>query len=294
MKKRLEKDLAKRKADLARWKAWHPREYTLPEDVETIRNLAYTPEEDRQHCMDMYRPKDAQGPLPVILQVHGGGLILASKETNRPFCATLAQMGFLVFCAETPLVPDVLIYDQFAAVSAAMDTVADCAAAYGGDPDRIYLVGDNSGALLLTYAVAMQSCPALAEAAGVTPSRLKARAMGLLSGMFYTRKRDTSGIGRLAPAYYGDDWKRHPFLPYTDPERPEITAKLPPCFLLTAKYDYLRAYTRDFYAALQKQGVECELLDVEGELPHDFSVLEPEEPESREANRKMADFLLRH
>lgn len=60
----------------------------FPDDVSEIKNISYLDDEDKAHRLDIYRPKKAgDKKLPVIINVHGGGLILGSKEFNRYFCA---------------------------------------------------------------------------------------------------------------------------------------------------------------------------------------------------------------
>ena len=52
--------------------------------------------------MDIYRADAFAGKeLPVILNIHGGGLILGCKEYNRYFCAQLSKLGYLVFSIES-------------------------------------------------------------------------------------------------------------------------------------------------------------------------------------------------
>ena len=128
--------------------------------------------------------------------------MIGTKEFNRYYCAELVKLGFLVFSVEYPLIPDCMIYDQFESVSRAVDKVQTLIETYQGDAEKIYAVADSGGACLLTYAAAMQNCEALAEAAGVVPTTLPVRALGLISGMFYTTKLDQ--IGLFLPRYlYG-------------------------------------------------------------------------------------------
>ena len=59
----------------------------FPKDVSEIKNIPYLDDGDKAHRLDIYRPKKAgDKKLPVIINVHGGGLILGSKEFNRYFC----------------------------------------------------------------------------------------------------------------------------------------------------------------------------------------------------------------
>ena len=59
-------------------------EFTFPADVTEIRNVPYAEDSDPAHRMDIYRADAFAGKeLPVILNIHGGGLILGCKEYNR-------------------------------------------------------------------------------------------------------------------------------------------------------------------------------------------------------------------
>lgn len=293
LERMIKKKAYEEKEQLEKWMVKHNEEIPFPDSVMEIKDIAYLQDDKKYHRMDIYRPKNAEGSLPVIVNIHGGGLLMGSKELNRLFCAQMCEMGFLVFCVEYPLVPNVQIYQLFADISAAMDAVGVMLENYGGNPEHVYLVGDSAGAYLITYVTAMQKCQAMAEAAGVTPSKLSVKALGLISGMFYTRKMDSIGIF-LTEWIYGKGWKRHPFRPYTNPEHPDIVKNLPPCFLITAGGDHLRHYTLQFYEALKKRGAVCQLEDdpKDKQLEHAFSAIYPELPKSREANRKMAEYLL--
>ena len=96
-------------------------EFTFPADVTEIRNVPYAEDSDPAHRMDIYRADAFAGKeLPVILNIHGGGLILGCKEYNRYFCAQLSKLGYLVFSIEYRLVPDCLFFDQCEDVFTAM------------------------------------------------------------------------------------------------------------------------------------------------------------------------------
>ena len=265
----------------------------FPDDVIEIRNVINGTDNLPEHRMDVYRPADTQRIYPVIINVHGGGLVMGSKEFNRFFCAELCKLGYVVFSIEYWLVPEVQVYHQFADVSAAMDYISDSIMVYGGDPSRVYMVGDSAGAYLIVYTVAMQKSSVLAAAAKVEPSQLKIRALGLISGMYYTRRFDKIGLF-LPKILYGRNYKKMAFLPFTNPEHPEITSNLPPCFLVTSYDDNLRQYTIDFYKALRRNGTTCELLDfgTDKRLTHAFSVFNPTMDRSWEAIQAMSWFLL--
>lgn len=253
----------------------------FPAEVEELRDIPYIPEGKRCHLMDIYRPKASGGKLPVIVNLHGGGLVLCTKEVNRPFCGALAKKGFLVFCVDYPLVPDKTVPEILGDVCAGMDAVDGLIDAYGGDRERVFLVGDSAGAFLAVYAAAVQKDEQIAAAAGVKASALKINGLGLISGMFHTAECDETGFF-LRSDFYGRDWRRHPLLPYLRPEKREVASLMPPVFLVTGKADKLRRSTLRFYKGLQKASIRCELMDFPADrrLCHDFVIMYPEMEES--------------
>ena len=67
---------------------------TFPEGVICSTDIAYADDGIKAHMLDIYRPEDSQEKiLPVIINVHGGGLIIGNKEFNRYFCALLCKDG---------------------------------------------------------------------------------------------------------------------------------------------------------------------------------------------------------
>lgn len=277
MSKLIERIFYKQRAEFAETLPERDVRFSFPENVEEIKDIAYLPDNDPSHRLDIYRPADqADKTLPVLINIHGGGLIMGCKEFNRYFNARLCQLGYVVFSLEYPLVPDCTFFDQCHTVFQAFDFVRDHAASYHGDTSTVYAVGDSGGACLLTYCVAMQNAPAVAKAAGVTPSTFSIRALGLISGMFYTNKRDS--IGMFLPGYlYGKHYKKSAFSAYVNPEHPDIVRALPPCLLITSQNDSLQHYTLQFEQALTKQQVPHQLINYpkNKELTHAFSVFEP-------------------
>lgn len=55
-------------------------EYPFPEDVELICDIDYMGDGKPCHFMDIYRPRNYEGKLPVMFNLHGGGFLLGKKE----------------------------------------------------------------------------------------------------------------------------------------------------------------------------------------------------------------------
>jgi acetyl esterase/lipase len=153
--------------------------FKLPDDVVHIKDIRY----DRKYPerkLDVYRPSDTSRKYPVIVNVHGGGLVMGNKEFNTYFCAQLAKLGFIIFSVEYRLIPNTKIYGQWDDVSRAMDFVAEIAPSFDGDMSNVYMVGDSAGALLIVYALALQKNRRFANTANVRPcTKLNVNAVAL-------------------------------------------------------------------------------------------------------------------
>lgn len=274
------------------WTKKRDASLVFPENVQEFLDIPYLPDGLDVHRMDVYRPKNAEQVLPVLLNFHGGGMTMCGKEFNRPFCAQMATRGFVVFCLNYPLVPERDVPGILGDLCAGMDSVDDLLERFGGDRNRVFLSGDSAGAFLAVYALAVQGDGDIAGAAGVKPSKLPVKGLGLISGMFHTAESGIPGLF-LRKDYYGREWKRHPLLPWLKPEEPEVAGLMPPCILVTSQADPLRKSTLRFYEGLKSQEILCKLLDFprNRKLMHDFSVTFPDWPESQRVMAEMAEFL---
>lgn len=269
------------------------KELPFPKNVDEIKDIYYSDDHLPAHRLDIFRPADRKSEvLPVIINIHGGGLLMGSKEFNRFFCARLCKTGYMVYSIEYRLVPDCSFFDQLNDVFMAMDYIKQRIADDYGDTANIYACADSGGACLLTYASAMIHNNKLANAAGIKPASIKLNAIGFISGMFYTNRFDK--IGLFLPKYlYGRHYKKEAFAPYINPECSDITEYLPPVFMVTSHNDNLRHYTTDFAMALKKHNACHKLINFpkKSSLTHAFSVFEPFLPESTKTIRAMITFF---
>lgn len=295
LEKMIRAQTAVQERQLQEWMDRRSREFPFPADIHLVENLAYMNDGQPCHRMDLFLPqRTVKEELPILINLHGGGFLLGRKEVNRLFCADLCRRGFLTACLEYPLAPETDLFRILRDLSRGMEAAVSRLTREGGDPNRVFLCGDSAGAWLCVYLAAMQHSAALAGAADVRPAAPEIRAVGLISGMFYTCLPDKIGLF-LPSSIYGKGWKKHPFRPYMNPEHSEVAGRLPPAFLVTAEGDFLRHYTRRYAQALQKSGTESVLLDFQTDksLPHAFAAMLPERPASRQANDEMTAFFQR-
>lgn len=266
------------------------------EGLKEFRDISYKNRSEKELKMDIFQPVvDKPTDLPVIINIHGGGLIDGNKNLSVGFCRQLAKRGYLVFSLEYRLIPAVRVYEQFDDVCAGMDCIGSKLVDFDVDFTRIYLVAESAGAYLATYVAAMKKSKALQEAIGYEPTRMVFNAMGLISGMFYTTRKDS--LGRfLSRSIYGKDQRSLEMAKYTNPEHPEIIYNIPPCFLVTSKADMLERYTLDFAGELGNKGVEHFLrhMGSDSKLIHAFPVLRPDLPESERVINEIIDWFKAH
>ena len=269
------------------------KRFSIPDGVDMYLDIEYVNDQNEAHRLDVFRPSESPDKeLPIIFNVHGGGLIMGCKEFNRYFCARLCKLGYVVFSIEYRLAPEYTFYHQCTDFFQALRYVQDYGNLYYGKTDEIYGVGDSGGAMLLTYCAAMQNNAEMAAAAQVSVCPAPLQALGLIIGMFYTNRFDQ--IGLSLPKYlYGTDYKQSDFAPYVNPTYQKLVQALPPCLLVTSKNDNLHHYTTKFEKALTKYNMPHRLLDFpkNKQLTHAFSVFEPFLPESTQTIQAIAEYF---
>jgi acetyl esterase/lipase len=121
-------------------------------DVVRIRNLPYG--EGRRRTLDVYHRRDRPTAVPVVLHFHGGGFHSGNKRREaRPLIGHLVNRGAVCASADYRLRPHVEYDDQLADALVAIEWMRSHASEYGGDPDRIFVVGSSAGAYLSVDAV---------------------------------------------------------------------------------------------------------------------------------------------
>lgn len=283
----------------ARCAAFEARSETghqIPDGVEEYLDVPFQGAEGVPLAVDIFRTKDrGLRPLPVVIMVHGGGLVVGTRKLSRTFCENLAAGGFLVFAPEYRRVPEADAIEEIGDIFSALAFASEALAAYGGDPDRVAVASESAGSFLSLYAVAAMGSPILREAFGLpsAPS-LRVRALACFSGMFYTARRD--GVGMVyAGNIYGQRKKDPSFMRFMDPECSDVMNCLPPVFLAGSDADFMKGYTKRYAAALRRAGHPCELVYYTDNkaLTHAFPALKPDLPESREVLDRLVEWVTR-
>lgn len=123
-----------------------------------------------RQSLDLYAPEDASGPLPVVVFLYGGSWRSGDKADYAFAGRALAAQGFLTAIPDYRLVPEIRFPDFVEDCAAAVRWVADNAAAHGGDPERIVLIGHSAGAY---NAMMLALDPRFLEQAGVDHAAIR-------------------------------------------------------------------------------------------------------------------------
>ena len=118
---------------------------TTPEGIRRFDDIVYGEDAERQ-ILDVYRPRDKAGVLPVIVSVHGGGWVYGDKERYQYYCMDLACRGFAVVNFTYRLAPEYKFPAALEDTNQVFAWVLDHAEEYGFDRTRVFGVGDSAGA----------------------------------------------------------------------------------------------------------------------------------------------------
>lgn len=111
----------------------------------TTKDVSYTAGEGTQKAR-IYTPANATGPLPVVLYIHGGGWVIADIDVYDASPRALSEAAnAIVVSMEYRHAPEHKFPAAHEDANAAYEWVLDNASKWGGDPQRVAVVGESAG-----------------------------------------------------------------------------------------------------------------------------------------------------
>ncbi|KAJ4892707.1 putative isoprenylcysteine alpha-carbonyl methylesterase ICMEL2 [Raphanus sativus] len=108
--------------------------------------------------LDLYLPPPtSDGLKPVVVFVTGGAWIIGYKAWGSLLGLQLAERDIIVACLDYRNFPQGTISDMVRDVSQGISFVCNSISAFGGDPNRIYLMGQSAGAHISSCALIEQA-----------------------------------------------------------------------------------------------------------------------------------------
>ncbi len=245
----------------------------LPADVEE-HVLPVGP--DGEVSVRIYRPKGAEGLLPVVMYFHGGGWILGSKETHDRLLRDLVNgtEAAFVFVNYTPS-PEAQFPVPLEECYAATKYIGEHGDQFGFDTGRLAVAGDSAGGDLcavVTHLAKERGGPAIRYQVLLYPVT-----DGSLSQKSYEEFAEGLWLSRAAMAWFWDayapnleDRKKSTASPLQATE--EQLKGLPPALIIVDENDILRDEGEEYARKLMKAGVEVTALRALATL-HDFAML---------------------
>ncbi|KAB8287712.1 alpha/beta hydrolase [Bifidobacterium avesanii] len=278
----------------------------VPQDVTAEAPVPYLPDGDDSHRLELMRPSEAasrRSPLPLIVDVHGGGWIHGHLDVNRFYCSRLAERGFAVANVDYRNQPDTDLAGQVRDLFAALRWLASHAADERLDLGNVFLTGDSAGAHLASLIHCVNRSARLQAAFGVDPvPGIRVRALGLVNGVVEGTYRveppspllEMADRALLKVMCGGDP--HAPWRPYRSFERFMDGVDVPPVFVMTGLADPFYDQSVRLMRYLRSRGVEVEdmIWPKDRRLGHVFNVTEVDWEESRRTNAAMCDFFMRH
>lgn len=123
--------------------------FALPAGVELIPNIIYTSGGGPDKQLDLFLPKNGDGPFPAVVYIHGGGWNAGSKAAFRRQAADMATKGFAGACINYRLSPEAKYPAALHDSKAAVRWIRANAKKYRINPDRVGAAGGSAGGHLV-------------------------------------------------------------------------------------------------------------------------------------------------
>jgi len=167
-----------------------------PKDgVVVTKDVAYGPHP--RNMLDVYKPSRSASPTPVVIFVHGGAYVGGDKSYYANVTTWFARQSVLGVNATYRLAPQAKWPAATEDIAGMVKWTRENAAKFGGDPNRIVLMGHSAGAThVATYIFNKGLQPSGGPGVASTV---------LISGRYRLAYDPVDPNGRAMQAYFGED-----------------------------------------------------------------------------------------
>lgn len=138
--------------------------FTGSAQISVAKNINYAGNSYQANTLNIYHQKAKIKGQDVVIFIHGGSWSSGKKETYWWLGRNLAKNNMVAVIINYPLAPSVTYKEMAAASAQAVKWVQDSIANYGGNSERIFLMGHSAGGHL---AELINSDPQYFKAVGI-------------------------------------------------------------------------------------------------------------------------------
>lgn len=265
----------------------------LRESLVTHTNLTYAKYGERTLELDLFRPKDAQGPLPGVVCVHGGGWANGTRRSHENLAMALAAKGFVAVTISYRLSGEAPFPAAIHDCKAAVRWMRANAREHGIDPDHIGAAGLSAGGHLVALLGTSAGVEVL-EGNGGNPNFSSAVQavvpMGAQTHLMSERNREVSANRDIYKAFLGGSQEEQPQQYQLASPMTHLDAEDPPMLFLSGENDDPSTHAEEFRARLMQWGKPADYIAVPN-APHAFM---GQQVTFDFCIEKTASFLLQH
>jgi acetyl esterase/lipase len=267
-------------------------ELVVPDNVTFERDIEYANPAGQRLQLNLARPKAANGLLPAVLCIHGGGFRAGHRDGNNALCLKLAQRGFVAATVSYRLAPKYQFPAAVHDVKAAVRWLRANAAKYQIDPARIGATGDSAGGHLAQFLGVTAGIKEFeGDGGNADQSSRVVRVVNRYGPSDFTKSYGKSvDAAEVLPLFLGGNLQTALQRHIRSSPLNWVTPDAAPTLILHGTEDKYVAYEQGVWLRdrLQACGVEVELVTFEG-AGHGFKGADAEQ-----AEQAMLGYLDRH
>ena len=301
----IEKRFAKVKQEMDKEISQRLTTEILPSGIVKETHNYFDPKQ-KMNELNVYYPQGTSKPLPLIIDIHGGGWVSGDKELNRNFCMHLSKYNFVVISMSYRLCVPHTIYDQIIDLFCCYRYIIIHAHEMFIDLNRIYLSGDSAGGMLALFTYAIMQNKRLQDGLCMNEHpffkqnlKMVIHALQLNHPVPYMHSINLTKnkiINRIAikfllKLFVGNKktflYKNVSFEDYED------LIEYPPIFIVSSEGDkHFKEQSFRLYKDLKQKGSLVEFnFNKNSKLEHVYNVIYPDKDEALIVNKEIIDFF---
>jgi len=270
----------------------------VPEDVIFEKDIEYANPDNQHLQVDLAMPKKAEGTLPAIVCIHGGGFRAGKRTGYDKMVQTLAQHGYVAITVEYRLAPAYKFPAAVQDCKTAVRWLRANAAKYHVDPKRIGVMGGSAGGHLALYLGATAGRPEFEGEGNNDQSSAVSCVVSYYGPSDFTKSYGASvDAAEVLPLFLGGNLEEKHREHIIASPLYWVTPDAPPTLCIHGTDDKYVAYAQAQWMVdkLKASAVEAELMTIEG-AGHGFKFDDKEKTKAAndKADAALLEFFDKH